>query len=125
MLIVRTCVMPSKIHGLGLFASEPILKGQVIACWSHPFDQSIPPHVVHGLPEPIRSTILKHAYLEAGEWHLNGDDLRFANHSDHPNMGCILGWDYALQSIRCDEELTINYRTFDEDWHRKLTGVTA
>lgn len=122
MLIIKTCVGLSEIRGLGLFADEPIRKGQVIACWMPMFDAQYLEQEVSGLPEPIRSTIMKYGFLSAGKWHLNGDDMRFMNHSDTPNIGCSLTMDFALRDIEDGEELTTDYRWFDEDAVRKLKG---
>lgn len=70
----------------------------------------------------------KYAYRDVrlGKYVICGDDARFINHSDTPNLvetsaiGQDHGIDMASREIRKGEELTCNYRTFDSDFGRKL-----
>jgi SET domain-containing protein len=51
---------------------------------------------------------------------LSGDDARFINHSDKPNMGPDFDHDrhgagIALRDIQIGEEITIDYRLIEKD----------
>jgi SET domain-containing protein len=47
---------------------------------------------------------------------LSADNTRFLNHSDNPNIACPDPFTLiAIRDIKKDEELTINYRTIDEN----------
>src|SRR5690348_3818171 len=91
MLLVKTYLAPSAVHGIGLYAAEPIAKGTVV--WR--FDQGIDRRLSRAerdvLPEPARSFVLTYAYPEmpGSDTHvLDGDHARFMNHSDRPNTHC-------------------------------------
>jgi hypothetical protein len=49
-LLVAVEVRPSPIHGLGCFAAEKIIAGQVVWCYLPGFDQAYDLHVIDSLP---------------------------------------------------------------------------
>lgn len=125
MLIIRTRLQPSPIHGLGVFAGEPIAAGQVVSRFLPPFDIQFSA-ALFAVLQPAEADYLRHyAYRSqySGLYILTGDHDRFMNHSDTPNIDmnpdgsltCV-----ALQPVREGEELTTDYRTFDADWKAKL-----
>lgn len=121
MLLVRTILGPSQIHGIGLFADEDIKAGTVVCVWSKDFDQSF---LLDDFPEPVtRAYIQRHAY-QAGLaiWCLPSDDMRFCNHSSSPNLRSSRDsiQDVAAVDIPRGTELTVDYYSFDEDAARKL-----
>ncbi len=92
------------------------------------YDRLLTQAEIDGLPEPARSNILDHVYLDAasGLFVLCADNARFMNHADAPNTagvhedGAIEGYDVATRDIVAGEELTCDYRTFDADVGVKL-----
>ena len=128
MLLVKTTVKPSDIHGLGLFAAEFIGKGTCIWQLTHGFDLVVSREAVEALPEPSQIQMKKYSYvnMETGLFIICMDDARYSNHSDMPNT-----WEIhhskdspersiALRDILPGEEITCDYRTFDARWREKL-----
>jgi hypothetical protein len=83
------------------------------------------------LPEPARSNLLDHVYLNdaSGQFVLCADNARFMNHADDPNTegvhesGAIEGYDIATRDIPAGEEMTCDYRSFDAHVERKLGAL--
>lgn len=121
MLMVKTRLKPSPIAGIGLFADEDIPKGTVTWRFMPAYDRLLSEAELNGIPEPARSSLLDHVYLDAasGLYVLCADNARFMNHSDDPNTagvhekGAIEGYDIATRDIEAGEELTCDYRIFD------------
>jgi hypothetical protein len=124
MLLVRTRIGPSTIHGIGVFAEERIKKGQSIWIFDSRIDARVPISDLPTFPAPMQAFLRKHGYEEMHEGvHtivLCGDHARHVNHSDEPNV--IDGeTDVAARDIEPGEEITCNYYTFDLDAERKLS----
>jgi hypothetical protein len=66
MILVKTQLGPSTVHGLGLFAAEFIPKGTVIWEFREGVDHRIPKELVDELPEPARSTVRHYSALWGG-----------------------------------------------------------
>ena len=119
MLLVKTFLAPSKIHGIGLFASERIRKGTVIWRMHPAIDIELTEGQVASLADCAREQILKYTYtdLVRGKLVLCGDDARFFNHDDAPN--CLDypdaegGKTVAARDIEAGEELTCDYGSLD------------
>jgi SET domain-containing protein len=130
MLMVKTRLGLSDIAGIGLFAAENIKKGTVTWRFMAGFDRLLTEAEIEALPEPAKSNILDHTYLDAasGLFVLCADNARFMNHADQPNTagvhepGAIEGYDVATRDIAAGEELTCDYRTFDAHVDVKLGG---
>ena len=121
MLLAKTKIGPSKIHGAGLFADEHILAGTPIWKFKDGLDESYTKEEAERLPEPKRSQILNllHSYIskQTGKYILSGDDMRYMNHSTHPNTELLFdraveGIQAATRDIERGEEMTIDYRSF-------------
>lgn len=111
MLLVRTYTNKSRIHGIGLFAAEPIPAGT--PAWQ--FD----PEVDKTSALPYAEPLDKYSWRAEGSlWVLCGDNARFMNHSKHPNIKSnfdLAKPDTAIRDIAAGEELTVDYSTFDLD----------
>ena len=123
MLLVKTKLDLSGIHGIGLFADEFIPKDGVIWEFNPIFDLRCSKADIEKLPETSRVQIQKYSYREkhTGLYVLCGDDARFFNHSENPNcFDFYTGKDQdvtaALRDIEAGEELTCNYELFDLDF---------
>jgi len=125
MLLVKTRIGASAIHGTGLFANEFIPKGTTIWEFTPGFDLYVKAADIGRLPAAAQAQMLKYCYRdrETGQYVLCADDARFLNHSDQPNTvdmpgpeGCTI----ATRDIPIGEELTCDYQTFDADFREKL-----
>jgi uncharacterized protein len=125
MLVVKTSLAPSPIHGFGVFAQEPVSRGQVISRFVPPLDVQFTVGLLESL-SPVEQAYLQcYAYrsLYTGLYILTGDADRFMNHSEIPNVGMDPHEptrSVALRDIAAGQELTCDYRTFDADWQLKL-----
>ena len=129
MLLIKTKVLQSKIHGLGLFADEFIPKGTVTWRFDPDFDIYFDPKDVALMSEAKRGLIEHFAYLskQTGKYVYSIDNTRFTNHSSKPNINntTVLKGDTevcgeALRDIEAGEEMTIDYRLVDA--HDELHG---
>ncbi len=124
MLLVKTKIGPSKIHGIGIFADQVIRKNTVIWKFQKGFDLKIHKSKLKVLSVPAKKRFLQHSYFDARTktYILDFDDIRFINHSENPNIADSGGDSdaIALRTIKKGEELTINYRSFDAEYHFKM-----
>lgn len=127
MLLVNTYVAPSRIHGMGLFAAEPIALGAPFWRFEPGFDQGIAAERLAAWPPLTQQHIRWFAYLSQTDGHyiLSGDFCCFMNHAEEPNTGAPAGVQppvttIALRDIAAGEELTCDYFAFDAEAHSKL-----
>ena len=114
MLLVKTILKESPIHGFGLFAAEPIKKDTLIWEFNSMFDKKVYGGILDMLPLVVKDFIKTYGYLESsGFWVLCSDDARYMNHSDNPTCEDRNQRDYAAKDIEIGEELTCNYYVFD------------
>jgi len=98
----RIIVKTSPIHGRGVFAAKRIRTGAYIATFEGKATTKNGMHVLWARDD------------DDNEFAIEGrNDLRFLNHSRHPNAEFI-GVDlHAVRNIEQDAELTIDY---GDDW---------
>jgi SET domain-containing protein len=113
MLLVKTYLDKSAIHGLGVFAGQFIRKDTKIWRFVEGFDRFYSPKEFARLPKPARDFIKFHGYRVDGEILLTVDHDRHMNHSDEPNTYLKSGYAIARRNIRKSEEITNDYREFD------------
>jgi SET domain-containing protein len=113
MLLVRTYLDRSPIHGLGVFAAEPIAKETKIWRWAEGFDRAYSLKQFAKLPKAARDFIKFHGYRVDGEILFTADYDRHMNHSDDPNTYLKSGYAIARRRIGKGEEITNDYREFD------------
>jgi len=113
MLLVKTYLGKSRIHGLGVFAGQFIRKGTKIWCFVEGYDRAWSPNDFARLPKAARDFIRHHGYHVDGEILLTIDHDRHMNHSDRPNTYLKNGYAIARHNIRKGEEITNDYREFD------------
>ena len=112
MLKIRTRIANSLIHGIGLFAAEPIAADTVIWQYDPPFDVVFTPEMLATLAAPARELVEKYSYFEQrlGAYVLCGDDARFMNHSATPNTAEITRMrTVAARAIAEGEEIVCDY----------------
>jgi SET domain-containing protein len=124
MLTKKTTLGQSTIHGIGLFAAEPIIKNEIVWQFQPGFDMELTPEQRATLPPLTQEWFQRYGYLD---FHLEKymccvDDARFMNHSDYANIHADYekekyGIGRALRNIEPGEELTIDYRQIENiDW---------
>lgn len=121
MLLVKTSLSSSPIHGSGLFAAQDIAKGIDMWTFQEGFDLERTPGEVDALPAVAQEWFKRYGYLDKtlNLWILSFDDARFINHSENPNMRpdykrhrCAVG--VASRDIKKGEEITVDYREIEE-----------
>jgi hypothetical protein len=113
MLLVKTYLDRSPIHGLGVFAAEAIPKGTKIWRYVEGFDRSWSPRQFAKLPKEAQEFIAYYGYRVDGEILLTVDNDHFINHSDDSNTYWRSGHIRARRDIAKGEEITNSYRLFD------------
>ena len=119
MLLVKTVLHESKIHGIGCFAAERIPKGTPIWIFHTAIDTVHSEEQLRSLSPACEEQIRKYAYFHdfLKGYVLCGDDSRFFNHSETPSCldeqpDGVTNCTSALRDIEIGEELTSNYRSF-------------
>ena len=123
MLLVKTKIGPSKIHGTGLFADQFIKKGEPVWRLTPGLDLKLTEKELIDLPELAKECILNYCYHSTVDntYVLCFDDARFFNHSKNSNTTSIdipedkEGLEVASCNISPGEELLCDCREFDID----------
>lgn len=121
MMTVRTKLVASALHGIGCVAIETIPKGTKV--WEfHPMiDSVIPKEFFDQAPKFYQDYLMFYAEYEDGYFVLCGDNGKFWNHSDEPNLTLVSipqeekWYCYATKDILPGEELLYDYRHFKQD----------
>lgn len=127
MMLVKTRVGPSGIHGMGLMAAEFIARGTPVWRFQPGFDHDFSPGQFDQLPALARDHTRWFCFVSRVNGHviLSGDHACFINHSLSPNSGAPAGalvpvTTVALKDIGAGEEITCNYFDYDADTPWKL-----
>ena len=123
MLLVKTKIGLSKIHGIGLFADEAIGKGTEIWRFTAGLDIKLTEEELRVLPKLAQECVFHYCYHSTvdGSYVLPFDDARFFNHAPRPNVISVdlpddpEGMEIALRAIQAGEELVCDCREFDID----------
>jgi SET domain-containing protein len=113
MLLVKTYLDKSDIHGFGVFAGEFISKGKKIWRFVDGFDRVYSPREFSKLPKAARDFIRFHGYRVDGEILLTVDHDRHINHSEDANTTWRNGYSIARCDIAKGSEITNDYREID------------
>lgn len=113
MLLVKTYLMSSNIHGIGLFSDQDIKKGEKIYQvdgFTLRFDENEYQHYL----KLNKDFVLKYFWKSGNLYFCSLDNDRFMNHSDNPNTIKTEDATYAKIDIKKGEEITCNYNDFCE-----------
>lgn len=118
MLTVKTVLKPSSIHGLGVFADEPIKKGQIIWEAEYLLDLILSEKELERLPAAARDYIK--CYGNTSKQHkgmivVDFGNGRYMNHSDTPNTDFKTETGIAIRDIAVGEEITCDYSEYEDD----------
>jgi SET domain-containing protein len=124
MLVVKTFLKYSAIHGLGCFAGEDIKKGQLVWQFDSGMDLVFSGEELKQLPVSFQEFLKTYGYSSVKEpntYILCIDHARHMNHSEQPTLlETPEGHNIAARDISMGEELTCNYHEFDSESHLKL-----
>ncbi|HZT25093.1 MAG TPA: SET domain-containing protein [Pseudolabrys sp.] len=113
MLLVKTYLDKSRIHGIGVFAGQFIRKDQKIWRFVSGFDRFYTRKTLARLPKQAKDYIRLHGYQWKREILLSMDYDTFMNHADNPNTYFRNGYVLARCNIRKGSEITNDYRAFE------------
>jgi uncharacterized protein len=119
MLLIRTRIGPSSIHGSGVFACEPASCGTAVWRFDPAFDRVIAEGELTGMPAAFREYIDMYAYYSAdlgGRLLLPCDHAKFINHSAQPNTKTLPFMSVANRLIEAGDEITCDYGAFCLGW---------
>lgn len=120
MLLVKTYIAASAIEGVGVFAAQPIRKGETIWRLEPDFDRLIPVDAYDAMSGTMKDLMGRYAYPspdKPGFLVYEVDNGRFMNHSDKPNTDFSFHrGGKAKMDIEAGEELTCDYREFHRDF---------
>ena len=125
MILVKTRLAVSGVHGIGLFADQFIPKGTKTFEFIPWFDVSFTESDLAKMSEECRRQVLWYAYLDkkTNKYALLSDDYRFINHSQdvtRVNIESTPDIDIALRDIQSGEELLCNYNKFDDTYFPRM-----
>lgn len=118
MLLVKTYLDKSPIHGIGVFASKFIKKGTLVWNFNPVVDIVLSRKQFNELPNIARNFVDDMAFsypFGKDTYCMSIDHAQYMNHSDSFNLGKCDRGDITLKDIPKGTELTVNY--YDED-HR-------
>lgn len=121
MMLIKTQVKESKIHGLGLFADEFIPKGTEIWKFTSGFDQKFTKEQILAFSELLQIYIYKYSWKsdKSKLYCLSSDNAKYFNHSDDPNVLSEYRDNeeevvtVAIKDIEPGEEMLDNYSSFE------------
>ncbi|MEO6946583.1 MAG: SET domain-containing protein-lysine N-methyltransferase [Nitrobacter sp.] len=119
MLLIRTVIRASEIHGNGVFAVEEVAAGTVVWRYEPNFDRVISDQELDGMPAAFWDYINMYAYPSSelgGRLLLPCDHAKFLNHSADPNTIELPLKSIASRIIHMGEEITCDYSKFCVDW---------
>ncbi|PKP22456.1 MAG: SET domain-containing protein-lysine N-methyltransferase [Bacteroidetes bacterium HGW-Bacteroidetes-21] len=122
MLVVKTYLGLSQIHGIGLFAGEDIQENTIIWKFVKGFDLVMTREEKQRLPKATQLWFNNYAYYNTpeGGYVLCADDGRFMNHAKDNKISDRVTYTIANRLIKKGEEMTCNYFEFDEEAMEKL-----
>ncbi|HJQ08170.1 MAG TPA: SET domain-containing protein [Candidatus Saccharimonadales bacterium] len=129
MIHIKYRLKVSNLHGIGLFAGEPIKKGQVVYTASSLLDLNITQEQFDSLDQREKDEILWWGFFDGQTqmWHVDFDVSKFINHSYHPSVTQDADHDeahlIAAQDIHAGEELTQNYLEFESEEELRRRGI--
>lgn len=119
---VYTRIMPSPIHGIGVFAIRDIPKGTYIFAGDSSKLVWVDKHDLDGLDAESRKLYDDFCVIK-GDKYLCPDNFNnlnvgwYLNESrENVNVGCDENYDFfALRDVKAGEELTLDYSTFSDE----------
>ena len=113
MLLIKTRLDRSPIHGIGVFALEDIEAGAPVWEFVADFDSKWTVNQFQNFPEEAKAYIRRHGFFDQGFFFLDRDNSHFMNQADDANLvegetGESTPGLVAARRIFAGEELTCN-----------------
>lgn len=126
MLLIKTKLKESKIHGIGLFSDQFISKGTEIWRFTPGFDLKFTEEQILSFPKELQDYFHIYAWRSKKSrlWCFSSDDGKFFNHSEDPNVLSEYRDNeeevitVAQRDIEEGEEITDNYNSFEDEKDR-------
>lgn len=117
MLKVKTYLDKSSIQGMGCFAAEPIVKGQLIWEFNPLIDKVFNESTVKLFSDIEREFVFTYSYKYDDMYYLCNDNARFFNHSIICNTyeDVVEYKTYASKDISIGEEILSDYNFFGKN----------
>jgi hypothetical protein len=123
MLLVKTKIKESSIHGIGLFADQFIPKGTEIWKFTPGFDQKFTREQILGFPKLLQIYICKYCWRsrKSNLYCFSADNGKYFNHSENPNVLSEYRDDeeevvtVATKDIEIGDEILDNYNSFGDE----------
>ena len=123
MLLVKTKIRESKIHGIGLFADEFITKGTVVWRFTPGFDQRFTREQIASFPDLLQIYVYTYCWRSKknGLYCFSADNGKHFNHSKNSNVLSKYHDDeeevvtVAVKDIGVGEEMVDDYSSFEYD----------
>ena len=115
MLYIDTYLDKSEIHGVGVFSKENVNKGEQIKEERPEFEIEFNKDKLPSMPLALAKLIDTHAYerkIGSGILVLGIDNEKYLNHSNDPSVN---DEGIALKNIKIGDEITIDYKDFDDN----------
>lgn len=117
MLLVETYIAESPGMGLGVFSKHLIKKGTVIWEFVEGFDIEVHADKYELLNDVQKAHVDKYFWKDSGYYYSSCDYSNFQNHSFTPNSIALDDKMVAARDIYANEEILVNYQTFDDDFN--------
>ncbi len=130
MIHIKYKLNVSSLHGVGLFAAEPITKGTLIYTASPVLDVNISKEQFDALDEKEKQEVRWWGFFDTAsdKWHVDFDVTHFINHADEATVtqdpGHSDAYLIAIRDIEAGEELTQNYLEFESEDDLRARGIT-
>ncbi len=122
MLLIKTKIGNSGIHGIGLFANQFVPKGTVTWKYHPLFDTAFSEDEIIEMSDPAKKIFFHYAYFDKdlNKYVLCFDDQRFINHSlKGLNIHSTVREDIAARDIHPGEELLCDYDKYDDTYFHR------
>lgn len=120
MLLIRTGITVSPIHGVGCFACDSISAGTMVWQLDPRIDLVFARDEILAMPRAMQIFLVQYASKDVGQdrYVYCSDNARFINHAGSPNLvhNAVTSATamFARRDIAPGEELTLDYRFVDD-----------
>lgn len=123
MLLIKTKIKESEIHGIGLFTDQFVPKGTEIWKFTQGFDQKFTREQILNFPDLLQIYIYKYCWRSKKSklYCFSADDGKYFNHSENPNVLSEYRDNdeevvtVAIRNIEIGEEILDNYNSFEDE----------
>lgn len=123
MLLIKSKIGESEIHGVGLFADEFISKGTEVWRFTPGFDMKFTAEQLLQFPDSLQKYMYTYAWRSKKSklYCFASDNGKYFNHSENPNVlseyrdGEEEVVTVAIRDIQKGEEIVDDYRSFFDD----------